>query len=169
MSAGPENRFIRGVHRLMGSSPHKEKMANPYRGGTFDVWYSGPQADLWIEYKWVAQLPKRGKLVPALSELQKEWGRGRFKEGRAVIVVVGSPSGGVWFPTPEQWEAGTEDCSKSLLTKPELADMITRLTTGEPLDAMVANAPPNRGRRRVRVQDPDHRVPDLRAGKVPVQ
>ena len=72
-------------------------MHNPYRGGTADYWYSGKTADLWIEYKYLSALPARdGTLIYAdLSELQRDWINGRYKEGRNVWVVIGHPKGAV--------------------------------------------------------------------------
>ena len=53
MSVKPETQFANSVN---GKLPlrgvlHREKMNNPYRGGTADWWYSGRRADLWCEYK----------------------------------------------------------------------------------------------------------------------
>lgn len=75
------------------------KNHNQFHGGIPDVWYSGPAADLWIEYKFVA-LPKRENtlITIELSELQKNWITSRDAEGRSVGVIVGSKDGGVWFP-----------------------------------------------------------------------
>lgn len=96
MAVKPENQFITGVHKYLASDePYREKMNNPYRGGTPDWWYSGDKADLWVEYKFLPRMPQRGSVTPALSELQKLWLRKRYAEGRSVAVVVGCPSGGV--------------------------------------------------------------------------
>jgi hypothetical protein len=72
-------------------------MHNPFRGGTFDDWYSGNKADIWVEYKW-------GK--NPLSQLQVQWGRERHAEGRRVFVIQGLPDrkGGMLYSTPCQWE-----------------------------------------------------------------
>jgi hypothetical protein len=100
VSTKPENQFISGVHRYL-PNVYYEKMNNPYRGGTPDVWYSGALGDLWVEYKYLPKVPKRGMIVPALSELQKRWIYGRRKEGRRVHVIVGCSQGGVWFLSDE--------------------------------------------------------------------
>jgi hypothetical protein len=70
---GPENRLINAVKKELGSDVYSEKMHNAYRGGTPDVWYSGRGGDLWVEWKWIASVPKKGPIVPNLSELQKQW------------------------------------------------------------------------------------------------
>lgn len=104
MSSGPETRFYTAVHRHLPPVDqfHREKMANPYRGGTADHWYSGKKRDLWIEWKWV-DLPKRDDTLiditagkkPSLSKLQQDWITSRIAEGRNVWVVIGSSEGGV--------------------------------------------------------------------------
>ena len=81
MGRGPENRFIASIHRLLPNELHAEKMHNPYRGGTFDVWYSGNKADIWVEYKYDDNW---------LSPLQAKWGRGRHAEGRKAIESWGA-------------------------------------------------------------------------------
>ena len=106
MSAKPESTFIRGVHDKFVKAPHYEKMHNPYRGGTWDVWYSGLLGDLWIEYKWMKKYPLRGIIHPDLSPLQKNWGWARHQEGRNLAVVIGTPAGGVLLENPMHWLNG---------------------------------------------------------------
>jgi hypothetical protein len=105
VSQKAENAFIQSVHRHLPpeSELHREKMANPYRSGTADVWYSG-RRDLWIEYKYI-EVPKRAstEVCIALSPLQREWLARRYSEGRSVWVVVGARPGGVIFRDVE-WE-----------------------------------------------------------------
>lgn len=106
MGAKPETTFYTSIHRHLPppSKLHREKMANPYRGGTADHWYSGPKADLWIEWKFIV-VPKRGRTIidlcggkqPIISALQQDWLASRYREGRHVWVVVGSTLGGVIF------------------------------------------------------------------------
>lgn len=118
MSSGPENRFRNSLHRLLPQELHHEKMHNPYRGGTFDDWYSGNKADIWVEYKY-------GK--NPLSELQKKWGRERYEEGRKVFVIVGHPTGGVLYTTPKSWEAGVGGTD---MTKAEIVAWLVDQTMG---------------------------------------
>ena len=101
MASKPETVFYESVHRHLPMF-HREKMNNPYRGGTADWWYSAAR-DLWIEYKFLPRLPQRGSVwlcddsvkQPMLSRLQQRWLRGRHEEGRNVGVIVGCPTGGV--------------------------------------------------------------------------
>lgn len=93
----PENRFIASVHRFLPKSFYHEKMSNPYRGGTPDVWYSGVERDLWIEYKYLTTDPKTRVVDPTtlLSALQLDWLNCRLLENRNVAVIIGCPAGGV--------------------------------------------------------------------------
>lgn len=111
MPAKPENTFISAVHRRLPSPDdlHREKMHNPYRSGTADVWYSG-RLDLWVEYKFI-QVPVRetstillcGAKNPLLSPLQQDWLSRREAEGRRVWVVVGCAKGGVVLKSEAEW------------------------------------------------------------------
>jgi hypothetical protein len=127
MSRGPENRFIASIHRLLKGLCHFEKMHNPYRGGTADVWYSGFTQDAWVEYKWLPRVPKRGVVKPKLEPLQREWLRGRFLEGRTVFVVIGCPAGGIVFPLLKDWEEGVLVSQIRIMPKKELANEIYTL------------------------------------------
>lgn len=106
MASKPETVFYTAIHRLLPRAVHKEKMSNPYRGGTPDVWYSGNKGDLWTEYKWVARAPKKA-FKANLSPLQIKWLSERHREGRNVAVVVGSPKG-VTILRNLEWERSIE-------------------------------------------------------------
>lgn len=129
MSTKPESNFIAGVHKHLVKQVYSEKMYNPLRGGTPDVYYEAGR-HLWIEYKFI-ELPKRGEtlITPALSELQKQWlRRSHLATGRA-RVVVGCKEGGVVYNSPEEWEAGlmTKSFKCLLIRRDELARQIERL------------------------------------------
>ncbi|MGA0610017.1 hypothetical protein [Caldimonas sp. KR1-144] len=129
MASKPENTWISATHKLLPplKELYREKMSNPYRGGTPDVFYSGFALDLWCEYKHVLKLPVRVNLVPDLSELQLDWLTKRRAEGRNVIVAVGVGSGrnagGLFFPNPNSWREGLspESCRAQLLSRAEFA------------------------------------------------
>lgn len=145
MAAKPETTFYTSVHKHLPplSQLHREKMANPYRGGTFDHWYDG-ERDLWVEWKFIL-VPKRPttlidlvtprgkKQESLLSGLQQEWGRARYDNGRDVWVIVGCAAGGVVFSTPygdRGWESPltTEAFTKRLVSRKQIAESITRHT-----------------------------------------
>lgn len=99
MARKAESTFIAGIHKHLAMDVHREKMNNPYRSGTADVWYSGKKADLWVEYKFLPALPKREDtaITLDLSENQKIWLRQRHIEGRNVAVICGCKAGAVVF------------------------------------------------------------------------
>lgn len=124
MSTKPENRFIAGVHRHL---PHTyaEKMSNPWRSGTPDVWYSGDRGELWVEYKFIERIPRTEEILPDLTPLQSRWLNNRFDEGRNVAVVLGTPTGGVIYRN-KQWlvPLGHGALAQLLVPKDEIARWI---------------------------------------------
>ena len=104
MASKPETSFSLSVHRHLPplKELYREKMNNPYHGGTPDWWYSG-RKDLWLEHKFLPRVPQKGNVwlcnpsvkQPILSRLQQDWLNSRYKEGRNVGVLVGCPLGGV--------------------------------------------------------------------------
>lgn len=132
MAAKPESSFIASVHKHLVAPVYAEKMYNPLRGGTPDVYYEGGR-HLWVEYKFIT-LPKRDStmIVPELSELQQLWlGRAHAGTGRAKVIVgckVGKMNYGVIYHSPDEWEMGlTTKAFKCLLVRnDELARYIER-------------------------------------------
>lgn len=142
MSAKPESQFIASVHRHLPPEHefHREKMANPYRAGTGDSWYSGTRADLWVEWKFIV-LPKRpdtmidlvGGKSPMLSVLQQEWITRRRAEGRNVWIGVGCKEGGVLLRDSTWPMAMPSKLFKlNLLTRPQIAASILEFCQGVP-------------------------------------
>lgn len=129
MAAKPENSFIASVHKHLVKQVYAEKMYNPLRGGTPDVYYEGGK-HLWVEYKFI-DVPKRPetRIVPELSALQKLWlRRCHVATGRA-RVIIGCKAGGVVLHSPEEWEEGmsTNAFNLVLYRRDELARHIERL------------------------------------------
>lgn len=108
------------------------KNHNPYVGGVPDVWYSANLRDLWVEYKFLPSVPQRG-IVDAkrigLTALQGAWLASRYKEGRNVAVIVGTPSGGVIMRDLE-WEKGLspEHFKARIQPRPAIANWIAQQT-----------------------------------------
>ena len=96
----PENSFIRGVNKYLPKT-YAEKMNNPWRAGTADVWYSGSYGDLWVEFKFIERVPRSKEILPDLTPRQRRWLNNRFDEGRNVAVVLGTPKGGVIYRNKE--------------------------------------------------------------------
>jgi len=129
--SNPETRFYSAVHKLLPISIHREKMHNIYRGGTADVWYSGNLDDLWVEYKWIAKLPKKAlvRLGKLLSPLQQQWLEGRHEEGRNIVVILGSPEGAWVFEGAAWKEPVSPDAIRTVgVTKRNVADYIKKRT-----------------------------------------
>ena len=127
----PETRYYTAVHKLLPRNLYREKMHNPFRGGTADVWYSGYLDDLWVEFKWLAKLPKVAsvRLDKLLSPLQQQWLTGRHEEGRNTVVILGSPEG-AWVFEGMSWKEPfnpgiIRTCG---LTKQNVADYIKKRT-----------------------------------------
>jgi hypothetical protein len=127
----PETRYYTAVHKLLPRIIHREKMHNIYRGGTADVWYSGNLDDLWVEYKWLTKLPKKApvRLDKLLSPLQLNWLRGRYVEGRNIVVILGSPEG-AWVFENLDWEKAIDPTTirEREYTKQNVADYIKKRT-----------------------------------------
>lgn len=130
MSSKPETTFTHSIHRHLPKEVYREKMANPYRGGTPDVWYSGNKRDLWVEYKFIPKLAVRVPNKIELSELQRLWLEARQVEGRNVAVIVGCPDGGVILRSPFPREITTPDFQASLLSRKQLAAWIGSQVNG---------------------------------------
>ena len=133
MSAGPENTFRASVHKYLPENIYHEKMANPYRGGTPDDWYSGGK-DLWIEWKFIVVPAKDATMIDMtnakakmLSALQLDWCNSRLSEGRSVMVGVGSKMGGILLRDGE-WNVpiSTKDFRSRILTRQGLAVEIVK-------------------------------------------
>jgi len=102
MAVKPENQFIAKVHKHLPASVYREKTANPFRGGTPDVYYEGQTDTLFVEYKFAPQLTpiielSNTRKQPHLTKLQQLWIRRAVQNGRAVSVILGTPEGGVVF------------------------------------------------------------------------
>lgn len=78
MAQGPETNFIQRVHRHLPKNIYRWKIAAAFNNGVPDCYYSGPQNDLWIEYK-----AANGRL----SDLQSNWLTKRWDEGRNVYMA----------------------------------------------------------------------------------
>lgn len=131
MSAKAENVFIGAVHKHMPADVYKEKMSNPYRGGTPDVFYEA-RHQAWGEYKFI-EVPKRADTLikPNLSALQLDWLQRCYANGHRCFVIIGSRAGGVMLQSPGVWSHGLSagEFMESIKTKKEIADLITSIVS----------------------------------------
>lgn len=128
----PENRFILSVHKHIDKETiYYEKMANPYRGGTPDVYYEGNQSNLWIEYKFFPKLPPVLDLAAnakGLTPLQQDWINRAWGHRRLVGVIVGTSGGGLILPALSFKKQYTrEDATAVLKTRKEIACWISKI------------------------------------------
>jgi hypothetical protein len=97
MPSKPESLFIRRVNKAFGNlpqdTPYWEKMNNPYRGGTPDVYYEGEKDTLWVEFKWYPRKPKTISTFEKLTALQIAWIKRAYNNGRNVAIIAGCPDG----------------------------------------------------------------------------
>ena len=94
MPVKPETKFYRRVNEKLPPEVHRQKITSLYGNGTPDFWYSGSKGDAWVEYKWEPKLSRNGvDPVKLLSALQRKWLNDRHREGRSVLLVIGSPQG----------------------------------------------------------------------------
>lgn len=107
MAAKPENNFIANIHKRLKVQVYAEKMYNPLRGGTPDVYYEGKRM-LWVEYKFIP-LPSRDStlVLPQLSDLQNLWLKRCYANTFRARVIVGFKEGkhyyGVVYNSPDEW------------------------------------------------------------------
>ena len=127
-----ETTFYSGVNKLLLKGIYQEKMFNPLRGGTPDMYYE-LRRNLWCEYKY-EPLPTRDTTLVAcnVSPLQEDWLDRNYANGHAPWVIVGTHLGrtpmGVILKSPQEWHTGMPCGSfkKRLVTQQELANEIAR-------------------------------------------
>lgn len=115
-----EPQFITKIHRLLPDTVYRWKIHDRFHRGIPDAWYSGVRGDLWIEYKFVQQLPKRC-ITPRLTPSQLTWLGDRAKENKQLAVVIGDPSEAIVL-TNEAWRHSTPITQR--LTHREVATWI---------------------------------------------
>lgn len=125
MANKPETTFIQSIHnQFKGGKPYYEKMNNPYRSGTPDVYYSGSRSDLWVEYKFLPRIPVTKRIYPDLSPQQEIWLRRRHDEGRQIRVIVGCPDGGVILSIYDLVPLTPDEFRSRLWTRPQISEWI---------------------------------------------
>lgn len=125
MNKGPETRFIQQVNRYLSLDVHREKIHNPYRGGTPDFYYEAKPEMMWVEYKFLTKVPPTVDCTDTdrmLSALQQLWLERAHKNGRQTAVIVGWEKGGVIFEGLD-WKQSIErdDFESRTKSKKEIA------------------------------------------------
>ena len=98
-----EHSYIRSLHTLLkkgGMDVDIWKVNDNFAGGVPDVAYFGAINTLWVEYKYIKQLPKKNSTIidltnsaKYLSLLQQQWLERKHLLNIRTAVIVGSPSG----------------------------------------------------------------------------
>ena len=86
-----EHSFIKSIHRSLHNSVCKWKIHDTYTGGVPDAFYMGPAGSLWVEYKYIKQLPIRDKtnLKTSLNLLQIEWLNNLYDYNHKACLIIG--------------------------------------------------------------------------------
>jgi hypothetical protein len=89
-----ESQYTSNVNQRVPEKYKCWKINDDYQGGVPDSFYMNPDSykrNLWIEYKFIKSLPKRGStiIVPALSSLQIQWLANLKSAGEQTLVIVG--------------------------------------------------------------------------------
>lgn len=95
-----EHGYVRKIHKKLKATKRLKrvwKINDNFQGGVPDAFYLGSD-ELWIEYKYLKQLPKRKTtlVVPDTSDLQVLWLKDLQESGKNAWCVVGHP-GGAWI------------------------------------------------------------------------
>ena len=134
MTRKAETQFYSGVNTellKLQTGVYYEKMYNPLRGGTPDMYYEHRRM-LWVEYKYAA-LPLRdtSQVSFETSDLQLDWLKRNHDNGHEPWVIVGTHDGrtpmGVILTEPREWRSGMK-CGlfrSKMLTRKELAQAIS--------------------------------------------
>jgi len=117
-----ESGFIATVTKKLPAEVYAWKINARFAPGVPDCWYSGPNGDLWVEWKLLPKMLTRHK--PKLSKKQLEWLSDRYDQGRQVAVMVGSPQGTMIYLNKDWTSQQKVD---RLYSRQEIADWITSM------------------------------------------
>jgi hypothetical protein len=136
-----EHAFVKSVHRKIDPRIKIWKIIDGFHGGVSDALYFGYEGrHLFVEYKYVKELPVRPTTIVAktkLPPLQQEWFQDLKDRGQSVSVVVGCGLPrhykGVVLGEPEETLSGitNADFVTRLLTKDEICHSINTFLLGD--------------------------------------
>lgn len=112
MARTPEGKFTDTINRRLPPEIHHESCTSPFRSGTPDQYYEGPEGVCRIEYKFIKtqKLPAvielgNEKKKYALSEKQNNWLTRAFYNDVKVAVVLGTKLEVFMLASPPYWNA----------------------------------------------------------------
>ena len=126
-----EHSFIRSIHTDMSSEMFVWKIADKYQGGVPDTYYSGPFGYMYIEYKYIQNIPKRSttKVKVTLTELQRSWLRRAQSHNHLAYTVIGSSAGVYITQDPDLVYVTQENLISESIPKKIFIDRIERVCT----------------------------------------
>ena len=126
-----EHSFIRSIHTNMSSDMFVWKIADKYQGGVPDTYYSGPFGYMYIEYKYIQNIPKRSttKIKVALTELQRSWLRKAQSHNHLAYTVIGSSAGVYIIANLDLMYVTQENLISKSIPKKIFIDRIERVCT----------------------------------------
>lgn len=119
--------YTQGINRHIPKDIHHEGIANPFRRGTPDRYYEGPDGHLWVEFKFIDHIPAfLEPWLTLLSAHQEAWLARAHHNRQPVAVIIGSPEGGVILPALS-WRKPilAEEFRAEMKTKKQIAKWIT--------------------------------------------
>jgi|TARA_B110000238_G_C15920886_1_gene350410 hypothetical protein len=128
-----EHSYIKSIHKRLPPTLYKWKINDNFHGGVADAYYSGAEGDLWVEYKYISNPPKKPTTViqTCLTKQQLYWLGARQKEGRSVALIIGidAPFGYQWkdnlvITDLDNMEITLEKFSSSAIDKRGVAEYI---------------------------------------------
>lgn len=83
--------------KLKAAGAYCLKLSLTHESGVPDSWISGKSGNMWIEFKYIKELPKRETTIikTCFTELQQLWAKQRVAEGRHVVLIICTPEGDV--------------------------------------------------------------------------
>jgi len=123
-----ESQFTQSLIRsLKKDGVYCLKIQTMLNNGIPDLWCSAKR-DIWLEIKYRKDVPAREStyFFPGLSSLQAQWLDNRYKEGRNVAVILGSPIG-CYIYIKREWTEGITR-NNLVLTKSQVVAWIENQT-----------------------------------------
>jgi len=95
-----EHSFVKSIHRYLHPDVYKWKIHDTFTGGVPDAMYVGPKGLLFVEYKYVKELPKRDttSLPHSLSPLQAQWLE-RINGPSTAVLIIGVNDTAIIIPS----------------------------------------------------------------------
>lgn len=130
-----EHSFIRSIHNYLDPKVYKWKIHDTFTGGVPDAMYCGPAGLLFVEYKYIKQLPKRNTTAirTSLSAQQLAW-LDRISQPAIAALVIGCENSCLLLVNQYNRKLYKTDFLNKKLTRKEIAAWISSTVLGEDND-----------------------------------